>query len=83
MAIVIDNDKKKRIEDLVKSFREIEAAIAPFREHRNELRKSYEENGWLTKEEYNLVKKAFNAVKSKIDMDDLSAIVDIVKVDMP
>lgn len=83
MAITIDPDKKKRIENLVKSFREIEGAIAPFREQRAELKKSYEENGWLTKDEYALVKKAYNALKHKVDMDDLSTMVDICKVEMP
>ena len=82
MAIAIDDDKKRRIEQLVKSFREIDGAIAPFREQRSELKKSYEENGWLTKDEFGLVKKAYNALKNKVDMDDLSTIVKIARKEM-
>ncbi len=83
MAIAIDDEKRKRIENLVKTFREIESCILPFQEQRKDLRKSYEENGWLTKDEYNMVKRAYNARKHKVDMDDLSTMVDIIKVEMP
>ena len=82
MPIAIDDDKKKRIENLVKSFREIDSAILPFREQRTDLKKSCIENGWLTKEEFTLVKKAYNALKNKVDMDDLSTIVEIARKEM-
>jgi hypothetical protein len=83
MPIVVDDEKRKRVENLVKSFREIDNAILPFREQRTELRKSYVENGWLTKDEFTLVKKAYNALKTKVDMDDLSTVVDIARKEMP
>lgn len=80
---VIDDEKKKRIEDLVKSFKEIDAAILPFQEQRKELRESYIEEGWLTNEEFSYVKKAYNACKKNISMPDLETMVDIVKGEFP
>lgn len=83
MAISIDPEKKTRIENLVKSLRELDNCIAPFREQKADLRKSYVENDWLTKDEFTLVKKAYNALKNKTDMDDLNTIIDICKKEMP
>jgi len=81
--LVIPEDKKRRIEQLVKSFREIDAAILPYREQRTDLRKSYIENEWLNDDEFTLVKRAYNALKHKIDMDDLSTIVEIARKEIP
>lgn len=77
--ITIDADKQDRIEKLVQALKELENCIAPFQEQRKELRTSYIENGWLTKEEYNLVKKAFNAVKHDVDLEELGQIMDLIK----
>jgi len=82
MAITIDPEKKDRINKLIKSFKELDACIQPFQEQRKELRTSYLEEGWLTKEEFDLVKKSFNLLKKKTDMDDLSAIFEIAAKEM-
>lgn len=79
MAITVDKQKKEKIEDLVKSLRELDGMMSPFQEQRKELRTHYIENGWLTKEEFSLVKKSFNLLKKKTDMNDLSAVYDIVQ----
>lgn len=81
--LTFDPEKTKRIENLIKSLREIDTFIEPFQEQRKDLRKSYVENGWLTKEEFNLAKKAYNAIKNKVDIDDLSTFVEIAKKEMP
>lgn len=80
--IIVDAEKRQRIENLIKEFKSIDAAMLPFREHRNDLRKSYLENDWLTKEEYNMVKKAYNMLKNKVDVDELASMMDIAKVEM-
>lgn len=81
--ISIDPEKEKHILELVKSLREIDACIEPYQEQRKDLRNSYIEEGRLTKEEYNYVKKAYNALKRGVDMDDLSTFVDIARKEMP
>jgi predicted nuclease with TOPRIM domain len=82
-TINITEEKKKKVLELIKSYKAIDSAILPYQEQRKELRKEYIENEWLTNEEVSLVKKAYNAVKSKVDSDDLSSFMDIVKKEMP
>ena len=82
-TIAITEEKKKHVANLIKSYRAIDGAILPYQEQRKDLRKEYIENQWLTNEEISLVKKAYNAVKTKVDLDDLSSFMDIVKKEMP
>lgn len=77
--IIITPEKKKKIEDLVKSLKALDDAMLPFREQRKELKSEYVENAWLTKDEVKMVGKAYNAVKNKIDLEDLSQFADICK----
>jgi len=82
-TIEITEEKKKHVTNLIKSYRAIDGAIQPYQDHRKELRTEYIENQWLTNGEISLVKKAYNAVKTKVDLDDLSSFMDIVKKEMP
>ena len=82
-TITITEEKKKRVTDLIKSYRAIDGAIQPFQDQRKELRTEYIENQWLSNNEISLVKKAYNAVKTKVDLDDLSSFMDIVKSEIP
>jgi hypothetical protein len=82
-TIAIDPEKKKNIENFVKSLRELDAAILPFQEHRKDLGKSYVENNKLTKDEVKLVKAAYNALKRKVNLDDLSTFVEIARKEVP
>ena len=82
-TIAITDEKKKHVVNLIKSFKAIDGAILPYHEQRKELRKEYIENQWLSNEEITLVKKAYNAVKTKVDLEDLSSFMDIVKEELP
>lgn len=82
-TIAITEEKKKHVTNLIKSYRSIDGAIQPYQDQRKELRTEYIENQWLTNGEVSLVKKAYNAVKMKVDLDDLSSFIDIVKKEMP
>jgi predicted nuclease with TOPRIM domain len=82
-TIAITEEKKKHITNLIKSYKSIDSAILPYQEQRKELRKEYIENDWLSNEEISLVKKAYNAVKTKVDLEDLSYFMDIVKEELP
>ena len=82
-TIAITEEKKKHVVNLIKSYRAIDGAIQPYQDQRKELRTEYIENQWLSNNEISLVKKAYNAVKTKVDLDDLSSFVDIVKSEIP
>lgn len=80
----ITPEKEEYIRKLIKSLKEIESCIEPYKEQRKELRSLYtKENDWLTNEEYSMVKKAFNAAKNDTDMDDFASFVEIAKKEMP
>lgn len=78
-TIAITEEKKKHVVRLIKSFKAIDSAILPYQEQRKELRKEYIENDWLTNDEISMVKKAYNAVKNQLDLDDLSSMMEIAK----
>ena len=82
-TIAITDEKKKHISNLIKSYKAIDSAILPYQEQRKDLRKEYIENEWLSNEEISLVKKAYNAVKTRVDLDYLSTFMDIVKEEIP
>ena len=82
-TIAITEEKKKHVINLIKSYRAIDGAIQPYQDQRKELRTEYIENQWLSNNEISLVKKAYNAVKTKVDLDDLSSFMDIVKSENP
>ena len=82
-TIAITEEKKKHVINLIKSYRAIDGAIQPYQDQRKELRTEYMENQWLNNNEISLVKKAYNAVKTKVDLDDLSSFVDIVRGEIP
>ena len=82
-TVAITEEKKKHILNLIKSFKAIDSAILPYQEQRKDLRREYIENEWLSNEEISLVKKAYNAVKTKVDLEDLSSFMEIVKEEVP
>ena len=65
-------DKEKHMKDYITSIKAIEDAMEPFKEQRKDLRESYNENGWLTKEEMRLAIKAYRLYKSETDMEILT-----------
>tara|TARA_B100000085_G_scaffold60353_1_gene53111 strand:- start:14168 stop:14437 length:270 start_codon:yes stop_codon:yes gene_type:complete len=64
--------KEEHLSNYIKTFVALEEAMEPFKEQRKDLRESYNENGWLTKEEMRLAVKAYRLYKSEIDMDLLA-----------
>jgi len=64
--------KEEHLSNYIKTFVAIEDAMEPFKEQRKDLRESYSENGWLSKEEMRLAVKAYRLYKSETDMDLLS-----------
>ena len=59
------------IVEYIKSIKALEDAMEPFKEQRRELRKEYQDNGWLTREEIRVAIKAYRLMRSGDDLDDL------------
>ena len=64
------NEKELMIVEYIKSIKALEDAMEPFKEQRRELRKEYQDNGWLTREEIRVAIKAYRLMRSGDD-DDL------------
>lgn len=59
--------------DFIKAFSDTEAEILPYKEHLKDLKTSYVENGWLTKQELRMAVKAYRMLKSDEDIDQLTS----------
>ena len=64
--------KEEHLANYIKTFVAIEDAMEPFKEQRKDLRESYDENGWLSKQEMRLAVKAYRLYKSETDMELLT-----------
>ena len=72
----MSDEKKKSQEyaiDFIKAFADTEAEILPYREHLKDLKTSYVENGWLTKQELRMAVKAYRMLKSDEDIEQLTS----------
>ena len=65
------NEKELMIVEYIKSIKALEDAMEPFKEQRRDLRKEYQDNGWLTREEIRVAVKAYRLMRSGDDLDDL------------
>ena len=65
------NEKELMLVEYIKSLKTLEDAMEPYKEQRRDLKKSYQENGWLTRDEISLAVKAYRLMKSGDDLDDL------------
>jgi len=71
--------KEEHIKNYLKDLAETEAAMEPFKEHKRDMRKSYIEEGYLTKDEIWAAVKAYRMIKDEKDMDALIDAYDQVK----
>ncbi len=65
------NEKQLKLVEYIKSLKTLEDAMEPYKDQRRDLKKSYQENGWLTRDEISLAVKAYRLMKSGDDLDDL------------
>ena len=69
------SDNKKTtdeyIESYIKSVAALEEAQEPFKEQRRDLRKEYEDNGWMSKDEQRHAEQAWRLIKAEEDMEQL------------
>jgi predicted nucleic acid-binding protein len=71
--------KEEHIKNYLKDLVATEEAMEPFKEHKRDIRKSYIEEGYLTKEEIWAAVKAYRMIKGEKDMDALIEAYDQVK----
>ena len=63
--------KEEHVKNYLKDLVETEAAMEPFKEHKRDVRKSYIDNEWLTKDEIWAAVKAYRMVTGDRDIDAL------------
>ena len=73
-----EESKEERVVDYVTSIAALDEAMKPFKEQKTDLRKSYLENGWLTKEEIKTALKAYRLRKDNTDMEQLTEMFDMM-----
>lgn len=71
--------KEQHLTNYVKILDEIQRSIEPFREHAADVKRSYRENNWLSKEEMSRALKAYRMLKSGDDLDKIYEYVDLLK----
>ena len=71
--------KEELIIRYAKSLDEVERAMEPFKEHKKELKASFLENGWITKEEMSMVLKAYRMMKKEEDLGEIQHYVDTIQ----
>ena len=65
------NEKELMIVEYIKSIKALEDAMEPYKDQRRELRKEYQDNGWLTRDEIRVAVRAYRLMRSGADLDDL------------
>tara|TARA_R110002074_G_scaffold140062_1_gene286094 strand:- start:180 stop:470 length:291 start_codon:yes stop_codon:yes gene_type:complete len=63
--------KEEHVKNYLKDLVATEDAMAPFKEHKRDVRKSYIEEGYLTKEEIWAAVRAYRMIKDEKDIDAL------------
>jgi hypothetical protein len=66
-----DARRQRYIIEYVRSLKEIEDAMEPYKEHRRELRNDYRRQGWLTRDEMSVAVKAYRLMRGEVDLDAL------------
>ena len=66
-----DKTKQEYIGNFIRALAQVEAECCLTKEHRRDLRKSYVQNGWLTKQELSAATKAYRMLKNDEDLEQL------------
>ncbi|HIO73044.1 MAG TPA: hypothetical protein EYN38_08085 [Flavobacteriales bacterium] len=63
--------KEEHVKNYLKDLVATEEAMEPFKEHKRDIRKSYLDEGYLTKEEIWAAVRGYRMIKGEKDMDAL------------
>jgi hypothetical protein len=81
---VVDDEEKvltkeEHAVNFAKILAEIDRSMEPFKEHRSDLKKSYQENHWLSKEEQTAIARAYRALKKDEDIEEIVHYCDLLR----
>ena len=74
-----DKDKETHMKEYITSIKALEDAMEPFKDQKRELRKEYDDNGWLNKDEQRMVVRAYRLLKDDIDIGELIDMYDALR----
>ena len=74
-----DKDKETHMKEYITSIKALEDAMEPFKEQKRELRKEYDDNGWLNKDEQRMVVRAYRLLKDDVDIGELIDMYDALR----
>ena len=74
-----DKTKETHMKEYITSIRALEDAMEPFKEQKRDLRKEYDDNGWLNKDEQRLAIKAYRLLKEDVDIGELIDMYDALR----
>ena len=57
------SEKEEKMVEYIRSLRELEDAMEPYKEQKRELKKEFVDADWLTKEEISMTVKAYRLLK--------------------
>tara|TARA_B100000989_G_C19405672_1_gene412013 strand:+ start:190 stop:468 length:279 start_codon:yes stop_codon:yes gene_type:complete len=78
-SLTSDKDKETHMKEYITSVKALEDAMEPFKEQKRELRKEYDDNGWLNKDEQRMVVRAYRLLKDDIDIGELIDMYDALR----
>lgn len=71
-------DKKKHVENLIASLRTLEAQMEPYKEQKRELKKTYVENGYLSREDVSSAIKAYRMIEKGQNFESLEEMFELL-----
>jgi hypothetical protein len=75
--------KEDYVVEFIKAFKAVEDEMEPFKEHRRDLKKNYQDNGWLTKQDISMAVKAYRMLKQGDDINQLTDYFDKINKTVP
>jgi len=64
--------KEEYVVEFVKAFKAIEDEMEPYKQHKRDIRKNYDQNGWLTKNDMRQAVRAYRMIKQGDNIDEFT-----------
>jgi hypothetical protein len=69
-----DKTTEEHIVEFIRAFKAVEDEMEPYKEHRRDLKKSYVEDGRISKDELRFAVRAYRMMKSGDDFDEFTSV---------
>ena len=67
-----EQNSEEYVVEYIKALRAIEDEMEPYKEHKRDLRTSYAQNGWLTRDEMRQAVRAYRMLKKGDDIEQFT-----------